>query len=650
MAAMTLGKDLGNVVSRQSTTSASKSPAKKEVFELSEKDHPYIPVSTTRILGKSTRDPPPDIPESALHVRRVQLQKQSETVEELRRWAKNRESSTAFKLLLRTIFWKDVKVRRPAEEKLQRAINELFPPRMEMQVTICDFGEGRAQQYDVRLGDLEKEFRQKPSWSTVRWIHAPLGVGLLQSSVEALFFHTVSKTMGRPFIKAGRAGWPYLEIEQFDMRNTQSIQDSRDLLRILKSDDQFKTKLDTGVFVGDKNENLRKDVEWRADYVGKTVNFWELAESDLPWQLSEGSQFNMNGPSEGIRTTRLEQVSQSLTRHPQYKDAYLARNPLRCFHRDDGKQEMGRSHARNLITIGFLLTMSPTAGVDYLNTNTRHYLHMPKPLLQHDSFASATAQIYREFSETGTSTWRRKNVEWFLVYLITELGTTPHNIRQGYSIPSLMDAYDAIVHELKERRYDRWQRNETIHLVRAYLVCIDELTVLGEIFSKKLDFFKRLQLDCDYLEQQDKAAGVQTVDNSEGETETERIAFAQHMMEESRITCTRLTADLRESLNSLFQLRSIEQNELAIIADTQNKAIFAFTGFTIVFLPLSFFTSYFGMNLKGIIDTDKSEEYYWKVFGSVAFGIVLLVCLYAFRWRIRQRVWRWRTRREVWAV
>jgi len=84
--------------------------------------------------------------------------------------------------------------------------------------------------------------------------------------------------------------------------------------------------------------------------------------------------------------------------------------------------------------------------------------------------------------------------------------------------------------------------------VRAYLVCIDELTVLGEIFSKKLDFFKRLQSDCDLLEQQDKGA---IIDNPDGETETERIAFAQHMMEESRTTCTRLTADLRESLNSV---------------------------------------------------------------------------------------------------
>jgi hypothetical protein len=219
-------------------------------------------------------------------------------------------------------------------------------------------------------------------------------------------------------------------------------------------------------------------------------------------------------------------------------------------------------------------------------------------------------------------------------------------------------------------------------LVRAYLVCIDELTVLGEIFSKKLDFFRRLQQDCDHLERCDRDASVYA-DNFDGETTTERIAFAEYMMEDSMLTCKRLTADLRESLNSvsqyhiyflyliplearlkknnnnanicasspqLFQLRSIEQNELAIIADTQHKAIFVFTGFTIVFLPLSFFTSYFGMNLKGIINTNRTEEYYWKVCGSVAFSMVLLVCLYAFRYRIRLSFSRYRRKTENFAV
>ena len=142
--------------------------------------------------------------------------------------------------------------------------------------------------------------------------------------------------MGRPFTRAGRAGWPYLETETFDLRSTKYIQDSRDILRILKAEKEFSSVLDRGVFVGDKNENLKKDVTWRAQYVGKGLEFWDLAEADLPWQISEGSHLNMNGPSEGIRTTKLKKAPQSLTRHALFKDAYIARNPFRCFHRNDG--------------------------------------------------------------------------------------------------------------------------------------------------------------------------------------------------------------------------------------------------------------------------------------------------------------------------
>lgn len=75
-------------------------------------------------------------------------------------------------------------------------------------------------------------------------------------------------------------------------------------------------------------------------------------------------------------------------------------------------------------------------------------IFMCRDELFQENLASAITQIYLEFADTGTKTWFRKNVEWFLIYLITEIGTTPHNVRQGYSVPSLMDAYDAVVHEL----------------------------------------------------------------------------------------------------------------------------------------------------------------------------------------------------------
>jgi hypothetical protein len=68
--------------------------------------------------------------------------------------------------------------------------------------------------------------------------------------------------------------------------------------------------------------------------------------------------------------------------------------------------------------------------------------------------------------------------------------------------------------------------------VRTCLVCIDEVTVLGEIFSKKLAFFERLQKDCDQFEEQDKSSKKHP-DDDNGETCSERIAFARHTMEES---------------------------------------------------------------------------------------------------------------------
>ena len=86
----------------------------------------------------------------------------------------------------------------------------------------------------------------------------------------------------------------------------------------------------------------------------------------------------------------------------------------------------------------------------------------------------------------------------------------------------------------------------------------------------------------------------------------------------------------------LFQLRSIEQNELAIVSDSQNKAIMVFTVVTVIFLPLSFFTSYYGMNLSDVVNTAKNQAYFWKVCGTVTFIIILFTTLSAFRHQLRR--------------
>jgi hypothetical protein len=94
------------------------------------------------------------------------------------------------------------------------------------------------------------------------------------------------------------------------------------------------------------------------------------------------------------------------------------------------------------------MTMSSAAGVGYMNRNISQYLDLPRSELNCVSHASAIAQIFEEFACTGVDTWYHATVEWFVVYLITELGAIPHTIRQGHSVVSIMDAYDKIVHEI----------------------------------------------------------------------------------------------------------------------------------------------------------------------------------------------------------
>ncbi|KAL8706622.1 MAG: hypothetical protein Q9201_000369 [Fulgogasparrea decipioides] len=97
--------------------------------------------------------------------------------------------------------------------------------------------------------------------------------------------------------------------------------------------------------------------------------------------------------------------------------------------------------------------------------------------------------------------------------------------------------------------------------------------------------------------------------------------------------------ELKSSLDVYFQLKTIEQNERALLAETNNQAILVFTVVTVIFLPLSFFTSYFGMNLGGIADTDKRETYFWKVCGSTTLMIVIMTLLFGFKRRLHDVIW-----------
>ena len=273
--------------------------------------------------------------------------------------------------------------------------------------------------------------------------------------------------------------------------------------------------------------------------------------------------------------------------------------------------------------------------MNYLDKNFSRHLAEPIDTIFGNDDASAVGHVYEAFAQNGTGSWHRRTVEWFLVYLLTEVGTTPHNFRQGCNAPSFESAYSSVIQDLKRRRHEKWRPRITVQLVRDYLNCIDELTTVKIITHKKLDMFKVMQQDIKKFEAEDMRMGRKP-DYAEGETASDRLVCAIGMVKAQAACWDRLLIDLKQSMDALFQLRSIEQNELAIVSDSQKKAILVFTGVTIVFLPLSFFTSYYGMNLTGIASTAKDEAWFWKVCGSAALVIVVLVTLGAFQHNLRR--------------
>ena len=78
----------------------------------------------------------------------------------------------------------------PHVEELKSLARHYYPPRSELKCHVCDFGEGRAEHKVVDLGELEEYWQEKPAWVDVRWIHAPLGLGLTHSSVEDIYLRT----------------------------------------------------------------------------------------------------------------------------------------------------------------------------------------------------------------------------------------------------------------------------------------------------------------------------------------------------------------------------------------------------------------------------------------------------------------------------
>ena len=104
-------------------------------------------------------------------------------------------------------------------------------------------------------------------------------------------------------------------------------------------------------------------------------------------------------------------------------------------------------------------------------------------------------------------------------------------------------------------------------------------------------------------------------------------------------------ADVEDhTLSILSDLEQISQSAAGLInlifntiSAYQNESMKQLTTATIIFLPMTFITGYFGMNFDGLSGiTNGDDRYFWAIAAPVAFVTILLLM-----W---SQVWRWITR------
>ncbi|OAX85293.1 hypothetical protein ACJ72_00323 [Emergomyces africanus] len=598
--------------------------------EKTARDGEKITVTTDAMLHRFDRERAAQAAAAEI-VPKAQAKRHAATLATIRAIYEERNSNGMKNLLFSAIF--NGYTHLPSDQDLHDLAVYQFPPRASLKAQVCDFYPYHTELKEVALGDVEAQWQTKPHGVQVRWIHVPVGRGIYHSSIEDLFRNAINEEP-RPFKNAGHVGFAYVELDDLNFRHREEVEDLRDTYCLLSklehlsrpasdskgdglSPQSIKASagpdpLDWECHRGDRNAKLRGDLEWRADHLNTDLTFWELVASDMPWQISDGLPICASGPLGRIKPVMNSYDFRILSSHPAFLDAQLVRNEFRFFHRSDG----------------FLLTMSAAKGINYLDARLREYLRQsPESIILNPS-ASAVGQTLREFTSTGTSTWEKPTAEWLVVHLATEIGTCPHNDTLGHNQISIVEVYQDILRDLKLRTYEPWRRDETVRLTRTFLQCMEEIRFITKMLESRQNLFIRLKKDIETHDKEDRNNDIPH--NPDGESCMHRLDWALGKIRQQRDDIESIANEIQNSMNDLLHLRTIEQNELTIVRDSQQRAIMLFTAVTVIFLPLSFCTSYFGMNLQGISDTARSERYFWYVCGTAGFSIVSVISVYAF--------------------
>ncbi|KAK4103317.1 hypothetical protein N658DRAFT_308880 [Parathielavia hyrcaniae] len=115
----------------------------------------------------------------------------------------------------------------------------------------------------------------------------------------------------------------------------------------------------------------------------------------------------------------------------------------------------------------------------------------------------------------------------------------------------------------------------------------------------------------------------------------------------------RLKADAETTHKMLLDLLDLKQKAASLhearSSTKQGRAVMLFTIVTIIFLPLSFFSSYFGQNVSEITGDDKNPRSadLWKIGGPLSVAVIVFALLIAYYIsNPGSRLWVWKRKRD----
>ena len=101
-------------------------------------------------------------------------------------------------------------------------------------------------------------------------------------------------------------------------------------------------------------------------------------------------------------------------------------------------------------------------------------------------------------------------------------------------------------------------------------------------------------------------------------------------MDERIIDCTELQRRANRLADQNVKLVETYQ-------DDNNKTLLIFTVVTVTFLPLSFVTGFFGMNVQGINPTTSTVKHFWVIAIPISVGVVIIALILANWGRLKRR-------------